>query len=126
MSELVEKSDVTALQSLQEEDWSAHTVDQSNLLLPRLLLMQGLSDFVSDGKAKMGDIVKSTSGEIVAAKDKAVEIFPLCAFENWVLEEKVGGKYEYRKTEAVTAENRKAPLDFMRDGTEWRRNMCLD
>lgn len=106
--------------------WGEQEIDASNILLPRLLLMQGLSELVSEGKAKLGDVVKNTTGEVIATKDKAVEFIPLFHVENWAISEQVGNKFEWRRTEPVTLSNRNADLEYMNQGTKWRRDRCLD
>lgn len=106
--------------------WGEQEIDASNILLPRLLLMQGLSELVSEGKAKLGDVVKNTSGEVIATKDKPVEFIPLFHVENWAISEQVGSKYEWRRNEPVNLSNRNAELEFMHQGTKWRRDRCLD
>jgi hypothetical protein len=112
--------------STQVVDWSKQHVDASNILIPKLLLMQGLSDLVSDGKAKLGDIVKSTSGEVVGGVGKPVEVIPIMLTENWALLEKVGNKFEYRGIEPVTLANKDAEYEYTYNGTQWRRDRCLD
>lgn len=106
--------------------WGEQKINAANIILPRVLLMQGQSEFVLGRKAQIGDIVKSTTGQVVAGVDKAVEFIPLWHVELWSLLEKVGNKFEWRRNEAVTADNLSAPLQFNYQGTEWRRDKCLD
>lgn len=93
----------------------------SDILIPKLLLMQGLSDMVNSRLAAQGDLVKSTTKEIVGSPDKPVEFIPLTFFNQWILQEKVGSKYEFRGVEPMTAANADLPWDFTQDGTQWKR-----
>lgn len=93
----------------------------SDILIPKLLLMQGLSELVNARKAAQGDMVKSTTGEIVGGPDKPAEFIPLTFFNQWILQEKVGNKYEFRGVEPMTAANADLPWDFQQDGTQWKR-----
>lgn len=81
-------------------------VDARDLVLPKLLLMQGLSELVSDDKAKMGDIVNSLTGEVLGGKDKPVEIIPFFMTRSFVVSEKLGDKFEFK--EIVTADHTNA------------------
>jgi len=139
MSNLVVKEN-TAVQ-VQQESQGSEVILKNDILLPRLLLMQGLSEFVAERKKDpntnvaiaQGDMVKSLTCEVSGGPDKAVEIIPLTYINQWVLKELVGGKYEYRKTNVrdhgigddqkdileQTGENLSWEFDL--NGAKWRR-----
>lgn len=106
----------------------------SDIIIPKLLLMQGLSEFVSERKKDpntnkpigQGDMVRSTTGEIVADPESKIDIVPLKMSTEWRLEEKVGGKFEYRGTEPRTAANEDSPWEFKKDGAEWKRTKVIN
>jgi hypothetical protein len=77
--------------------------DKTDILIPKLLLQQGLSKLVAAEKAKMGDICDSITGETLGDKSKPLEIIPLKLFKTWVLFKTVAGKQEYFKTEPFVA-----------------------
>lgn len=117
----------TALDTIRPDNsWGSEGIDASDVVLPRLLLMQGLSELVQEGKTKSGDIIRSTTGEVLGGAQKGVEIIPISSFKTWKLLEIVGKKYEYRGIEPLTAENTNAPLEFLRDGKTWRRDRVLN
>ena len=60
-------------------------VDQRDLFIPKLLLMQPLSDLVTQGSAKAGEIRGSLDGNLVAADDELVEIILFRTFKTWVV-----------------------------------------
>lgn len=97
-----------------------------NIIIPRLLLMQGLSDFVAEGKAIMGEMVRSTTVEKLGGPDKPVEFIPLTFTNTWVISEKVGQKYEYRGQEPLTAANQDLPWEFEKNGGQWKRTKSLN
>jgi hypothetical protein len=105
---------------------AASDVDTSDVLIPKLLLMQGLSKLVAEGDAAQGEIIRSTTGKALAKKGEAVDFIPLMTYKTWVLEEKVGSKYEYRRVEPMTAANKDLPLEFVDGANQWRRNRCLN
>jgi hypothetical protein len=107
-------------------NWKHDYIDSDDVLIPRLLMMQGLSELVADGKANQGELVKSTSKEVVGGKDKGVEIIPLKVFKTFVISEKVGQKWEYRSQEPVTMQNKDAPLEWNVGAQIFRRDRSLN
>lgn len=106
--------------------WGSEGIDTADILIPKVLLMQPMSDLVAQDKAKVGDLVKSTTKEILAGKDKSFEFIPIQSFKTWILEQKVGQKFEFRGVEPMNAANKEEPMEWTQDGSEWRRNRCLN
>lgn len=112
----------------------------SDVVIPRLWLMQGLSEMVSEGRAKPGEIRRSVGGDLVGDPTHPIEFIPLTFQNKWVIQEspKPGAKYEYRKTLSrdgglddsrkiitdQTGEN--LPWDFTHGGTQWKRVKVLN
>jgi hypothetical protein len=76
-------------------------IDPSDILIPKLHLMQGLSDLVAEGKASMGDIINSTTGEKLGDKKDSIEFVPVSTFKTWVIFE----DGEYKQTIPMTPDN---------------------
>lgn len=98
----------------------------SDIIIPRLMLMQGLSDLVSERKASQGDFIRSTTGGVLGTPEKPLSFIPLTFNNQWVLSEKVGKKYEYRSTEPMNASNQDAEWEFKKDGGEWKRTKLIN
>lgn len=91
------------------------TTETKDLLIPKVLLMQGSSNFIKEGAdCKVGDLVKSTTGEIygsVREKDyKPLKFIPIYMFKTWVKQEKIpapngSDKLQWVETTPVTPEN---------------------
>lgn len=81
--------------SVNSNDWGAVEVTSRDLVISRLMLMQGMSEKVSEGKAKLGDILNSVTNEVVATKDKSVELLPFYCTKQWVRSKKVGQRFEF-------------------------------
>lgn len=125
MSNQVAKKEATHLTVAQPHQ-GQETILKSDVVIPKLLLMQGLSELVNERKAQQGDIVRSTTGEKLGDDKTAVEIIPLTFKNVWILQEKVGKKYEYRGLEPRTAANEAAPWEFEQNGAEWKRTKAVD
>jgi hypothetical protein len=65
--------------------WGAEQASNKDLLIPKLHLMQDLSDQVKKGKARPGMIINSSTGEPVADTTTPVEIIPILTFNEWLL-----------------------------------------
>lgn len=106
--------------------WGSEGVNQSDILIPKLLLMQPLSKLVADGKAAPGDLVKSTDGSKLCDKAGTIEVLAFSTTKTFVIMEEVKGKFEFRGVENVTPENADAPLEYMLDGKKMRRDRALN
>ena len=86
-------------------------VESKDLLIPKILLMQGQSEKVlKDATHKAGDIIKSTDGTVYgSARDKdakALRFIPIYMYKTWVKHEVLGkGKMQYISTTPVTPQN---------------------
>lgn len=99
----------------------------SNLVIPKLHLMQQLSQLVvaEDSKVKPGQIVRSTTGQVVGDQKTPIHIIPLMFNDEWSISEKVGQKYQWRRTEPRTQTNDTLPWEFTENGTAWKRTKVI-
>lgn len=93
----------------------------SDIVIPKVLLMQGLSELVGERKAQIGDMVRSTTAEKLGDDKAPITFIPLKMQNSWTIQEKINGKYEFRRIEARTAANEDAPWDYVESGTDWKR-----
>lgn len=105
---------------------SSEEIIRTDALIPRLLLMQGLSEFVQDRKAQQGDMVRSTNVEKLGDPEVSVELIPITFQNRWRLEEEVKGKFEFRGSEPRTAKNDEQPWEFTHMGAKWKRTKVID
>lgn len=104
------------------------TVLKSDIVIPKLLLMQGLSDLVNERKAQQGDFVKSSTAEKYGDDKLPVEFIPLTFQNLWLVAEDTKGdgkKYEFRRYEPRTAQNEEFPWDYIENGTKWKRTKIM-
>lgn len=88
----LEKASSGALTTPKASDWGAPPPSQRAVIIPRLLVMQGMSEIVSNGKAKLGDIADNLSEEVLGGVDKPLEIIPFKCEEIWRVIHAKGGK----------------------------------
>lgn len=104
------------------------TVLASDVVIPKLLLMQQMSELVQEKKAQSGEMVRSIGGTKLGDEKKPVDIIPLTFQNLWMLQEDAmgKGKYEFRGYEPRTAANENAEWDFMVNGTKWKRTKVMN
>ena len=56
-------------------DWGVE-INKDDLLMPRILMMQKMSDLVEEQKAKAGELVDSLTEEVLCGPDETLEIIP--------------------------------------------------
>lgn len=103
---------------------------KSDIVLPKVLLQQALSDFVKKRKAQSGDLVRSTNGEKLGNDSTPLEFIPLTFQNLWMLMEDEKGKgnkddFKFRGYEPRTASNENAEWDYMQDGVRWKRTKVM-
>lgn len=90
--------------------WGQSAISSKDIVIPKILCMQGLSELVSDDNhpAKMGDFVDSLSTEILGNyKDTPIEFIPFHLEKLWAVSKRSVGdtNYEFEKFEEVTVAN---------------------
>lgn len=127
MTKEIAKKESTAIAApVHNNAWGSEGMDAADVVIPKLLLMQGQSEYVSEGKAKAGDIVKSTNGELLGGVQAGVEIIAFMTYKTWVVSQSNGSRYEFRRIEPITVDNVNAELEWEEDGRSWRRDRSLN
>lgn len=121
------KNNAMALPEDLMGSWGTEEVTSKDIIIPKLLLMHGQSDMVQTGDANIGDLVVSTTKEVVAKKGQTVKVIPFKFYKTWINEKYNGNRFEWTSEEALTPAN--ADLDWKftdDDGNECRRNNTLN
>ncbi len=118
------------LPATQNQQGAADQILKSDIVLPKVLLMQALSDFVKQKKAQSGDIVRSGTSESLAKQGEVLEFIPLTYTNLWMLSEDEKGKgnktdFKFRGYEPRTPSNEGLDWDFRQDGTAWKRTKVM-
>lgn len=74
---------------LEDEEYGAEragleNMDASDLIIPRLVIMQGLSPAVTAGDRMVGQIVNSVTGEVVLDRDEEAHFIPVYHYKEWI------------------------------------------
>lgn len=105
--------------------WGENEMSSQDMVIPKILCMQGLSDLVSEGKAKMGDFVDSLSGEVVGSIENPVDIVPFHMEKIYIISKKEqgGSRFEFDRIEAVTNQN--YPFEEVVNGVTYKYEYTL-
>jgi hypothetical protein len=121
------KENSNAVAAYEGTSWGAETSDTNDILIPKLLLMQGLSQAVADGNARMGEIIDSLTQEVLGSgleKDpKPIKVIPLMSFKQWVVYEKLGdGKLQLSEIADFSPAN----ALWEKEDEKYRRDLVLN
>jgi hypothetical protein len=108
--ELTKKED-TAIANFDDNAFADIGPDQdltaNDIQIPKLLLMQGQSPQVLDGKAKFGELVDTQSWEKFASFDEGVVFIPFHWRKAWIYKTKDGDKWKFHSIADVDRHNEK-------------------
>jgi hypothetical protein len=84
--------------SMEASAWGDVLVESKDLILPKILLQQAMSESVKQRTANDGDYLNTLTGEVVSDKDGGVEILPFFCRQSYTIEKWNGKKFEYFKS----------------------------
>lgn len=108
------------------DDFGSGDITSQDIVIPKVLTMQGLSKLVTDGVAKFGDFIDSISSEVIGNYEKKpVEFIPFHMEKQWIVSKKVGDKFNYVKTEPCTPVNENRQWEEIIDGVVYKNERQL-
>lgn len=96
---------------LSMQEWESSEINSTDIIIPKILPMQGLSEFVTEGKAKFGDFVNSLTEEVLGSINQPMEFVPFYVDKILKISKLVGQKYELLRFEKITPENENLPWE---------------
>lgn len=121
----LEKAKTTQMSVFSKKTATAN-LDRSDILIPKLLVMQGMSKQVADEKAQPGEIVNSVTGEVLAARGKDIRFIPIMQFKSWVKYRMEGASPRYIGQEMFNESNANLPWESEENGQKFRNDICLN
>lgn len=100
-------------------------VDSKDIVLPRVYLMQAISQLVEEEKAKSGQFVNSLTEELLGDSEVPFVFTPFKIEKLWFVYKVVGGQNEFVTIEPVTAANINRPQSELVDGEEMNYQYAL-
>jgi hypothetical protein len=88
------------------QDWGTEaTLTAKDFVIPKILPMQPGSKLVTDGLATFGQFRDSLSGNLLGDMDTPLEFIPFYLEKVWVVMQKEGKSFRYKRQVPITAEN---------------------
>ena len=101
-------------------------ISPDDIVIPRLMLMQNTSEYVGDGKAKMGDIMNAQSMTVVGGINTPVEIVPLKMFKTIRIYDVSQQPPKFIRQEPATPATEKLPFEGNEGGVAVKRYLNLN
>jgi hypothetical protein len=114
------------------EAWGPSSISAKDILIPRILLMQPMSEKVTAGEAAFGEFRNSLDNSKMGDFKTPLEIIPICMKKNWVeYDVTAGDDYKNKKflrAVPVTPANESLPYkDSEQNGAlKISRDLCMD
>lgn len=121
---------MTKQSNLPSETYTASPLNEAtstDIIIPKLLLMHGLSKLVAAGKKNQGDLIKSDDETTLAKRGESIQIVPLSFSKSWRISEVVPGQQNKWKGEIPrNASNDNLPWDDVVDGKAIKRDKAYN
>jgi hypothetical protein len=125
MKEVTVKQE-TSLTVPSVDDWGTPEIGAQDILIPKILLMQGLSQFVADGDAQIGEFRDSVSGTLLGSLTAPISFIPVHIDKTWVLSKKIGDRFKYQTMIPVTRDNENMEWEYTdNEGVLCRRDYTM-
>jgi hypothetical protein len=125
MSKAIKKQEnsVVINDDLGLDAWGASPVSAQDIVIPKILCMQGLSELVTEDQAKMGDFVDSLTKQVIGSASKPIEFIPFHLEKIWIISEKKAGEsdFSFKEIVPVTPANEGMRYQEVVDGVELKR-----
>jgi hypothetical protein len=107
-------------------DWGAPQVDSQDIIIPKILCMQGLSELVTDDKAKMGDFVDNMTSTVIGNYKEGIEFIPFHMEKILIVSKSNGSDYEFERIEKVDATNANKEYEEVIGGEKFKNEYCMN
>jgi len=125
--EVVEKDLGSEVANIDLNAFGDGGLSSQDIVIPKVLAMQGLSALVTEGKAKFGDLVSSLDKTVIGhVEDKPLEFIPFYLHKTWIISKKVGNKFIFDRIEDVTPANENKKWSEILDGAEYKNEKSLN
>ena len=102
-------------------EWGDVVVEAKDLILPKILLQQALSEAVKQRVARDGDYVNTLTGVVCSDEKGIVNVLPFYCRQSYVIEKFNGKKFEFLKVSPNVAGEQK-PFEETIDGVRYKNS----
>jgi hypothetical protein len=98
---------------------------KNDFLIPKIWLIQSMSELRKEKKADEGQFVDSQTGEILADLDETLKFVVIKTFKRWHTFKMVGDKKEFVSSEIMTLENANLAYQETIEGVDYTRRQVI-
>lgn len=117
---------ITTLNQNEVEAWVDDLADTAELLIPKAILMQAVSQLVQESTCSSGDIIRSTDKKVLGNSKKPFTFIPFHMSRTWIENKYDGGMYSWDHERPYTAENANDEWEYEVDGAKWKRQKAYN
>lgn len=107
-------------------EWGMPVMTSKDIIIPKILAMQGLSKAVIKGEAKFGDFRDSLSLALKGDLKTPMAFVPFYMEKVWVKFEERNGTMKFAGVSPITPANEDQPLEGVANGTKYRVDRTLN
>jgi hypothetical protein len=126
MSKEMKKQETSKEMALPQDlmgAWGAEEATATDFTIPRLRVMQALSEEVGTGEKLQGEIIKSTDKSTLAKKGEPIRVIPFNMTKSWqIYDVSNPGQPKWVRQEPWTAANENLEWNFEEGGKKFRRD----
>jgi len=126
MNEVTKKASAEVSTVVDMDAFGSGPMSSDDIVIPKILAMQGLSNYVTEGDARFGDYVDSLSGEVLGSVDSPIEFIPFYLEKVWIVSVKKGERFEFERYEPVTVANENKPWEEVVGGVSIKNEKCFN
>lgn len=130
MTKELAKTEETAAAVISQADMDAFgdaPISSQDVVISKMLLMQGLSKAVADGDAKFGDMIDSGTREVMGSTDgDGVDLIPFHVHKTYINSKWNGKKYMFDSIEDVTPMNENKQWETVLEGVKYKHEKCFN
>lgn len=127
MSKEIVKKEETVVATFVAPEFTPEAMNVEDIAFPRIMMLQPISESVTDGKYAAGDIIDSATGEILGGVSKSVEIIPLRCRKYYKVTKKVDGKSKFVRIEMInSAQDMQKDWNFIENDEQLQRRPVME
>lgn len=118
----VATAQTTELAVVNMSEWGDVQVEAKDLILPRIILQQALSEAVKSRVARDGDYFNTLKGEVCSSQEGIVSVLPFYCRQSYIIEKFNGKKFEFFKSEPYVAGDIIRPFEETIEGVRYKNS----
>lgn len=123
---MVTAPSVSVSAAVNMDSWGAPQLTAQDVVLPKILAMQGMSKLVTDGNAVMGEFRDSLNNVVLGDLKTPIEFIPFHLEKVYVVMEEKEKKFRFHHQEPITPANEKHAFEAVGENgapQKWYRTM---